>query len=108
MSRQVSIFTKGIACVLIAAMCAAFVPATGLASSDPCQSLKDKAWAASGEVAAKCTTSVIACGAAIAVGNWWGLAGCIWVFYNICQPAQLRAADAWAAYWDCVYEKGGG
>lgn len=73
------------------------------AKADPCQSLKDKAWAASKKVAVVCTGTVIACGAAIAAGNGWGLAGCAWVFFSVCQPAQIAAADAWAAYWNCNY-----
>ena len=88
-------------------MCTVLIPATAN-SSDPCKSLKDKAWAASAEVASKCTGSIIGCGAAIAAGNFWGIAGCAWVFFSLCQPAQLKAADAWAAYNNCVYTKGGG
>ena len=103
MSRQLSVFTKGVAFVLVLLMLVSFASPVRASGSD-CDDLKDKAWDASKEVAAKCTTSVIACGAAIAAGNFWGLAGCAWVFYYVCQPAQLKAADAWAAYWDCKYQ----
>lgn len=102
MSRQFSIFTKMITVMLVVAMCTALMPST-VNSEDPCQSLKDKAWAASAVVAGRCTASVIACGAAISAGNFWGIAGCAWAFFHLCQPAQRAAADAWAAYWNCNY-----
>ena len=104
MLRRFSIFTKGIACVLVVAMCTVFVPSTVQASgSDPCQSLKDKAWAETKNAVRVCAGTTLGCAAAILAGTYLGIAGCAYFFFTHCQPAQVRAADAWAAYWNCNY-----
>lgn len=106
MSRQFSIFTKGLVYVLVLVMLASLATPVRASGSD-CDDLKDKAWAATKHSLKICGGTTLGCAAAIAAGNFLGLAGCAWFFFFICQPTQMAAADAWAAYYNCTYTQAG-
>ena len=104
MSRQLSIFAKGIALVLVLVMLVSFaapVRASG------CDDLEDKAWAATRNAAKICGGTTLGCAAAILAGTYLGIAACAYFFFVHCQPAQMKAADAWVAYLDCTYQTAG-
>ena len=106
MSRQFSIFTKGFVYVLVLVMLASLASPVHASGSD-CDELKDKAWAATKHSVKVCGGTTIGCAAAIAAGNFWGLAACAYFFFTTCQPTQIAAADAWAAYFNCTYTQAG-
>ena len=103
MSTRFSSFTSLFAWVLVLVMLVSFAAPVRASGSD-CDDLKDKAWDETKNAAKICGGTTIACAAAILAGTYIGIAGCAYFFFFHCQPAQLKAADAWAAYWDCKYQ----
>ena len=92
MSKQFSVFTKGLAMVLVVAVWAAIVPAV-LYAEDACQDEKKAAVKASEDAGWACAVSLLTCAA---TAGW----ACL-VAAAYCARKAKQAADAWGVYWAC-------
>ena len=92
MSRQFSIFTKGLVFVLVVAVCTAIVPAALYA--EDCEDEKKAAEKASDDAFWACLTSAGIC----ATTAGWGC----FIAALYCTKKLTDSANAWAAYYNCT------